>query len=225
MPRNGLALRYVCNVAASLRSKKLDSIRESKERATARCALRQAVPSLPRACSPQLLGLSAPSGSISCQSLPPHPRIARSIAPHSSPHSPQPPRDATGASLFVPDSSRANYRSSSDYARRGKDGTALWRCGMQSRRLREAHIKTHPVFPKSRGSPPAGYLQAADPVAGNVFCIRFFLLLKGRLRRLCRWKGRRSPNNCCRNWRLLVQFRRRMDGPHGGIVRPRAKRG
>ena len=35
------------------------------------------------------------------------PRKKKSIAPHSVPHSPQPPRYAKGASLFVPESSRA----------------------------------------------------------------------------------------------------------------------
>ena len=48
--------------------------------------VRAAVSSLPRACSP---------------------RKKKSIAPHSVPHSPHPPRFAKGASLFVPDSSRA----------------------------------------------------------------------------------------------------------------------
>ena len=64
-------------------------------------------------------------------SLPPRARLAKrkASAPHSVPHSPQPPRCAKGASLFVPDSSRAflsRPRTMHDEVRTGPpDGHAL----------------------------------------------------------------------------------------------------
>ena len=78
-------------------------------------------------------GLSAPSGSISRRSLPPHPRFARCIAPHLSPSlPPTPTQSLRGHSLNVSGIVASFSNPSSDYARRDKDGTALWTCWCHS---------------------------------------------------------------------------------------------
>jgi hypothetical protein len=51
---------------------------------------------LPPRDSPAVIGAQRPLRQQSCQSLPPHPRLARCVAPHPVPHSPQPPRKACG---------------------------------------------------------------------------------------------------------------------------------
>ena len=107
---------------------------------------RQAVPSLPRACSP---------------------RKKKSIAPHSVPHSPQPPRCAKGASLFVPESSRAFLscpRTMHDEIRTGPPyGHAL-----SIPHCREAQTKTTLSFQNLEAALRLVYRQAADPVVREV---------------------------------------------------------
>ena len=95
---------------------------------------RAAVPSLPRACSP---------------------RGKKSIAPHSVPHSPHPPRYAKGASLFVPESSRAFLscpRTMHDEIRTGPPyGHAL-----PIPHFSEAHTKTTLSFQNLEAALPPG---------------------------------------------------------------------
>ena len=77
---------------------------------------------------------------------------------------------------------------SSDYPRGGKDVTALWRCPVVPTVPRSPK-KDHPVFSRSKGghSSRPPHTTAAQ------------------------------ASSRCRNRRPLVQFRRRVDGPHGGI--------
>ena len=89
------------------------------------------------------------------QHKPPEPPPS-SIAPHSVPHSPQPPRKARGGFVIRAGIVASFSKPSSDYARRDKDGTALWTCPINPTLPRSPN-KDNPVFSKSRGGPPAWY--------------------------------------------------------------------
>jgi hypothetical protein len=66
---------------------------------------------------------------------------------------PTPTQSLRTASLFVPDSSRAILKPSSDYARRDKDRTALWGCPIDPAVQRSPH-KDYLVFSKPKGGHP-----------------------------------------------------------------------
>ena len=119
---------------------------------------RAAVPSLPRACSP---------------------RSKKSIAPHSVPHSPHPPRYAKGASLFVPESSRAFLscpRTMHDEVRTGPP------CGhaLSIPHCREAQTKTTLSFQNLEAALPLGIPAglACRPEAFSYAQYRLFLIIQ-----------------------------------------------
>ena len=131
---------------------------------------------------------------------------------------PNPHADAKGASLFVPESSRAFLscpRTMHDEIRTGPPyGHAL-----SIPHCREAQTKTTLSFQNLEAALPPGI--PAGRRSNSRSSVRSFASLpfyEGEApQAYACGGGDASPNNCCRNWRPLVQFRRRMDGPHGGI--------
>ena len=96
--------------------------------------VRAAAPSLPRACSP---------------------RSEKSIAPHSVPHSPNPHAKLAGAFVIRAGFVASFSRSSSDYARRDKDGTALSTCYINPRdtvQLKQVLLIVRMLFQDSRST-------------------------------------------------------------------------
>src|SRR5208282_1307843 len=97
------------------------------------------------------------------RSLPPHPRLVRCIGPHLSPSlPPSPTQSLRGHSLFVPESSRAILKPSSDYARRDKDGTALWRCPINPASLSRGDAVS--VTIRTEGSGPLPHRPYSPPL-------------------------------------------------------------